>query len=137
MVQKKEVPDTLRYLNELKEKHTKVLHISQNVLNMADYLTPNGITNSEAKFLFNARTRMLDVKSNFPGKHSDTLCPLCDEERDTQEHLLMCKELALAGAVVTNLPNYEHLFEEGLNAKVYIASILKEKLSLRKKQLHS
>ena len=83
LVQKKEVSDTLRYLNELKEKHTKVLHISQNVLNMADYLTPNGITNSEAKFLFNARTRMLDVKSNFPGKHSDTLCPLCDEERAT------------------------------------------------------
>ena len=49
----------------------------------------------------------------------------------------MCKELALVGAVVTNLPNYRQLFEEGLNAKVYIASILKEKFSLRKKQLHS
>ena len=83
LVQKKEVSHRLRYLNELKEKQTKVLHISHNVLKMADYLTPNGITNSEAKFLFNARTRMLDVKSNFPGKHSDTLCPLCDEERAT------------------------------------------------------
>ena len=56
---------------------------------------------------------------------------------DTQEDLLMCKELTLAGAVVTNLPNYKQLFEEGLNTKVYIASILKEKFSLRKKQLHS
>ena len=72
LVQKKEVAHTLRYLNELKEKHTKVLQISHNVLKMADYLTPNGITNSEAKFLFNATRGKLDVKSNFQGL-SDTL----------------------------------------------------------------
>ena len=67
LVHKKEISTTLRYLNELKERHTKVMHISHNELKMADYLTPNGITNSEAKFLFNARTRMLDVRSNFQG----------------------------------------------------------------------
>ena len=137
LVHKKEISTTLRYLNKLKERHTKVMHISHNELKMADYLTPNGITNSEAKFLFNARTRMLDVRSNFPGKHSDTLCPLCDDANDTQEHLLMCMELAMAGTAVTNLPNYEELFEESLDAKVYISRLLKEKMSQRKKILVS
>ena len=61
LVKEKEASYSLRYPNELKGRHTKVMDIS--VLKMADYFTPNEITNSQAKFLFNARTRMLDVKS--------------------------------------------------------------------------
>ena len=96
LVKKKEQIHTLKYLNSVKAKHSKVLHISHSALEMADYLKPNGITNTEARFLFSIRCRMLDVRVNYEGQHSDTLCPLCAEEEDSQHHLLVCQVLGEA-----------------------------------------
>ena len=101
---------------------------------MSDYLKPNGVVNSEAKFLFTLRSRMLEVRTNYPGRHTDTQCPLCEDESDTQEHLLVCRELATNGAVVMNLPNYEHLFGEDLETKVNISRLLKEKFTQTEKK---
>jgi hypothetical protein len=72
LVEKKEY--TLKYLNTVKQGHSTVLHINQPVLEMADSLKPNGIINSEAKFLFMVRSRMLEVRKNFEGKHTNTMC---------------------------------------------------------------
>ena len=55
LVKEKQKKYTLEYLNNVKSTHSKVLHISHNKLQMADYLMPNGILNSEAKFMFNTR----------------------------------------------------------------------------------
>ena len=103
LVEKKEKEYTLKYLNTVKQGHSKVLHINHTVLEMADYLQPNGIINSEAKFLFMVRSRMLEVRKNFEGKHTNTLCPLCEVEPDTQQHLLVCEELVVSGAIVDSL----------------------------------
>ena len=102
---------------------------------MADYLKPNGISNLEARFMFMIRNRMLDVKTNYGGQHTDTLCPLCEEEEDTQQHLLVCKELDSQGTLVEKLPSYEHIFEGSLDEKVYIGRILKLKFSQRNKKV--
>ena len=134
LVQKKEKIHTLNYLNGVKGSHSKVKHIDHSVLEMADYLKPNQITNSEAKFIFTLRSRMLDVRSNYPGQHTDTLCPLCTDVSDTQEHLLLCSELDTDSTVVVNLPIYEHLFGEDLEAKVSISRMLKEKFTQRQRK---
>ena len=63
LIQKREKQLTLDYLNEIKAGHTKVLHISHNASNMADYLKPNDISNIKAKFIFSARSRMVDVRT--------------------------------------------------------------------------
>ena len=112
-----------------------MLHINHSVLEMADYIQPNGIINSEARFLFMVRSRMLDVRKNFEGKHSNTLCPLCEVEADTQQHLLVCEELEVSGAIVDSPPEYENLFASGLDEKLSISRILKEKFKIRKLKL--
>ena len=132
LIQKKEKLLTLNYLNELKAGHTKVLHIPHTVLGMADYLKPNDISNMEAKFIFSARCRMIDVRSNFPGQHPDTRCPLCDDDSDTQEHLLVCTELETYGVMVEHIPKYVDLFGENLQLKVNMSRILKSKYTRRK-----
>ena len=76
---------------------------------------------------------MLEVRTNYPGRHTDTQCPLCEDESDTQENLLVCRELATNGAVVSNLPNYEYLFGEDLEKKVKISRMLKEKFTQRQR----
>ena len=77
-----------------------MMRSTHKVQDMADYLRPNQIVNTEAKFVFMLRSRMMDVRMNYYGQHADTLCPLCDSERDTQEHLLVCTELATSNSVV-------------------------------------
>ena len=114
----------------------KLLHISHTASNMADYLKPNDISNIEAKFIFSARSRMVDVRTNFPGQHPDIMCPLCEEDSDTQEHLLVCVELETFGVMVRNIPQYIDLFGEDLISKVNISRILKEKYGRRKEKLH-
>ena len=135
LVEKKEKECTLKYLNTVKQGHPKVLHINHTVLEMADYLKPNGIINSEARFLFMVRSRMLEVRKNFEGKHTNTLCPLCEVEPDTQQHFLVCEELVVSGAIVDCLPDYQNLFGNELKEKICIARIMQDKFNLRKIKL--
>ena len=102
---------------------------------MADYLKPNGITNTEAKFLFNTRCRMLEVRANFEGQYDDKLCPLCAEDQDSQQHLLQCEVLLTPGTLVDQVPVYENIFVGTLDEKVSIARIIKEKYDMRKKMM--
>ena len=98
-----------------------MMRITHKVLDMADYLRPNQIVNTEAKFVFMLRSRMMDVRMNYYGQHADTLCPLCDSERDTQEHLLVCTELATSNSVVSETPEYKELFGEILEQNISIS----------------
>ena len=64
---------------------------------------------------------------NCSAQHADTLCPLFDSERDTQEHLLVCTELATSNSVVSETPEYKKLFGEISEQKISI-SISRKKL---------
>ena len=79
----------LSFLNEIKLKHSKVLHIKHDSLRMQEYLLPENIRSvSLATFLFSARCRMIDVKANFGNMSIN--CKLGCEEVDSQEHLIEC-----------------------------------------------
>ena len=82
----------LLFLNQKKLKHSKVLHIRHAKLKMQDYLCPSNVRSLEmSKFLFSARTRMLDIGANFSNKYSDKVkCKLGCDVLDTQQHLLEC-----------------------------------------------
>ena len=85
------------------------------------------------KFLFLVRNRMLDLKVNFKGKYTDTLCPCCSLEEDSQQHLLDCSKLTIDGVVVDNLPEYEQLFSEDVTEQIQIARMIKQKFNMRNK----
>ena len=123
----------LEYLNLVKEGHTKVLHITHSSLEIQSYLEANEQTVQEAKFLFAARSRMLDVKCNYRGKYFITLCPCCNTEEDNQEHLLYCHKLGDDSTPVDVLPAYEDLFSSSLEKQIKISRILKAKYSRRNK----
>ena len=129
----------LDYLNEIKAKHSKVNHIIHNNLRMQNYLEASKQFNTKlSKFIFHARSRMLDVKENYRNKYvtSKTLrnCPLNCLELDTQEHLLWCDKITSEG-IISHIyqPKYEDLFEEDCEKQRKISLILMEKLARRKK----
>ena len=45
-------------------------------------------------FIFNARSRMLDVKCNYKVGKSDLKCRKCQMFDEDQEHLLKCADLS-------------------------------------------
>jgi hypothetical protein len=128
----------LEYLNHLKGRHSKVMDINHQSLNMQLYLEPNEMNIQESKFLFALRSRMVDVRANYREKHFITLCPGCKLEEETQEHLLRCINLQETGTVTTTTPEYQDLFSCNLHKQVKIARILRTQFKLRnKKNNHS
>ena len=121
----------LIYLNKQKLKHTKVMDIQHTELSMENYLLPKNIKSLElARFLFSARTRMIDVGANY-GK--TVQCKLGCEELDTQQHLLNCPKLEENDVIATGKTyEYEDLFSSQVEEELVIASVLSQKFKRRK-----
>ena len=122
----------LKYLNEEKSKHTKVLHIVHNEMKLQEYLSPNEIRIQEAKFLFLIRCRMLEVRNNFSGSYSDLKCPLCKLVEDSQEHLLECPKLTEEEEMVETIPEYNDVFVGNFAQKVEVTRIMISKYKKRR-----
>ena len=90
LVRKQTVEKALEYLNHLKGKHSKVLHIDHPRLEMQPYLEAHEHSIQESRFVFALRSRMVDVRANYREKYFVTLCPCCNLEEDSHEHLLTC-----------------------------------------------
>ena len=99
---------------------------------MQDYLRQvDNISIDEAKFLFQLRTRMVDVKTNYEGKYKDLMCPACNLVEDTQSHLLECVKLSDKD-LVDKVPEYDDLFSKDLKTKVITSRILRQRYHRRK-----
>ena len=48
----------------------------------------NELNRTEASIIFKARTRMLKMKCNYKKMFQDTVCRLCNQEEENQEHIL-------------------------------------------------
>ena len=136
LVKKRESEASLEYLNNEKTRknHTKVLHIKHSTLVMQDYLKPNGCSIEESKFTFSVRSKMLDVRTNYRGNYGkgDTLCTVCVQDENTQQHLLVCDELSTPNGVVKEVPSYEELFGDDLEKRLTISRILRQNYKIRK-----
>lgn len=95
---KKLVKDKIRqlsneYLVSLQESHSKSrkIRITENIKH---YLISNEISLEEKRLLFQVRSRMCDVKTNYKTKYSHNMrCRLCDQQEESELHLMMCDEI--------------------------------------------
>ena len=103
---------------------------------MQQYLKSPLFTNEEASLLFSLRSRAIDCKSNFKSKYSkeDLLCRICQQEEESQIHLLHCKPLndvLKSNDIITDDVNYNDLFSEHRKQKV-ITTLFAKLLKIRK-----
>ena len=128
----------LKFLNDEKNKLSKVLHIQFSELKLQEYLLPKKTSVKLAKFIYQARNRMLDVKANYGNKYGNNLfCPTCEDPDffDTQQHLLECDGLA-DNSLVHRVPVYENLFSKDVAKIINIGIIINEKYIKRKQLLN-
>ena len=103
--------EALNYLNALKNKHSKVMHIRYSKLEMQDYLMPSSFSAEVAKFAFQCRSRMINVGANYKegGKKKFPTCPVCKvtTEYDSQQHLMWCKAVNVNIVTGQRTPIYD------------------------------
>ena len=129
-----------KYLLENQKKSSKVLHIRYEELKMQTYLQSKLVNQYSAKFIFNLRSRMLDVAKNYPNKTKSKICPVCKDpnSEDTQEHILNCPSLFTNELIQeSNTPRYQDLFENDVKKQLLVSKIIETKFKTRKKILRN
>ena len=122
----------LEEFNNQKSNHKKVKGIEHKSLNEPqEYLTSNKIMQKTSCLLFNLRTKcQKEFKENFPKQNGGSMCPLCNENQDTQEHALACKVVAQKlGRNVTEV-KYAYLFGD-LEEQIKVCKVYRDILKLR------
>ena len=127
----------LEYLNNLKLSHSKVELVEHKSLQMQKYLEPQNVeTIKLSKFLFQARTRMLEVKLNFRNRYSknDLQCLFECISEDSQKHLLLCKKVE-PNQISNKIPHYEDLFSVNVSKQMELGRFLEGRYTKRRKLL--
>ena len=102
--------------NEVKnDKGRKGKNLEYNKFKIQDYFTSGKLKISEIKLLNKIRTRILNVKANFPHMYANDQDPLncenCPEGvLDTQEHIVLCDGLKKKVNI-----NYNDLFSSNID----------------------
>ena len=135
-IEKKINTKALEYLNKLKSKHSKVMHVVHKNLKVQEYFEAAHVEDTcMAKFIFHARTRMLNVKANYKSQYlkTDMNCPMGCPVLDSQEHVILCTKIeSFCLNSEKNEPKYKDLFTEDSSKQKTIAKIIKGRLEKRK-----
>ena len=103
---------------------------------MQPYLLPGRIDSNLARFIFQVRSSMIDLKGNFRHKYNDDInCMSClRPEPEVQSHLFTCDVLSTLDIQQSgNTVTYTDLFSDDLEKQIQVTVILKERLKLREK----
>ena len=125
-----------KYLTELQQKHSKSKYLVYSDLKLQDYLRSGGsLTIDQKAQLFQIRSRMLDLKTNFKSSQETIMCSLCDNAEETQPHLLSCGALTSHSLICSDVPVpvYEDIYLEDASRVESIGLLLMDKFNLLKK----
>ena len=125
------------YLLEKKDKLSKLDNLSTDY-SLKDYLTSHRLSIKEKQLLFKLRTRMIDVKANYPNKHKGELfCTLCESNStENQQHVLVCPSLiGHSGEQIQYTDIFSENIEKQIEAVKHWNTILKiREIKLKIKQ---
>ena len=126
------------YLQVIKESKSKAKDLSYDSLSPQGYLSSKcKITIDEKQFIFNSRSRMLDLRSNYKTGKGDLSCRACkSDNEETQRHLLQCPALSDSSLVTQNIPEYEDLMGHDTEKIVTCARIIKSKFKIFKTKVN-
>ena len=111
-----------------KSENAKGKDLKYSFLQMAEYLGPTSNASiNEKKWLLKCRLEDINVKANRRWQFDNLICSSCDTNNiESQSHILECKTLIGQCEIVTYLPNYRELFEDDVEAQIYVSRIMRD-----------
>ena len=121
------------YLLEKKGQLSKLDNLSSDY-SLEDYLSSHRLSILEKQLLFRLRTRMVDVKCNYPSMYkSDLSCSLCDtKSMENQEHILVCPSLKVQSNTKIQ---YKDIFSEETEKQIEAVKHWNNVMRIRKVKL--
>jgi len=131
LLKKKASISAFQYLIDMAKTHSKVNERAYSNLNGMDYMNDPRFTPDLVNMLFKFRTRMFNVRNNFRNnyKQTNTLCPLCEVEEDSQQHLFHCS--VIHNQIPKPTTAYENIFSTDSDTLLMVAKDLKEIVAAR------
>ena len=117
-----------QYLIKLKNEHSKMSCVSYNSFKLQSYFSTSIVSAKQAKSIYKFRTHMANVKDNFHSMYNESnlSCPDCQQNLDTQQHLLDHSDQDI------DHTKYSNIFREGYHKdKILITKIMDQVLNRR------
>ena len=125
---------SLKYLEEIKQKHSKVEKLKHNVLQMQPYLMPNDgkIKKEECQIIFQLRSKVTDLKMNQKNRYESYECGGCGKEDESQDHVLNCQVLIEMNEdlKIREIPLYEKVNEGNVKEQQIICKIFSKNMKI-------
>ena len=125
---------SLKYLEKMKEKHSKVDSLKHPVLKMQPYLMPNDakMKKEECQMIFQMRCRVTDTKVNQKNRYDSHECEACGLTDESQNHVLNCKVIIEMHREfeISEIPPYENIMEGNVNEQANICKIFSKHLKI-------
>ena len=132
----KAVKKATEYLNKKAESHTKSQHLMKTNLVREKYFESDKFSRSDVELLFSLRTRMIDVRKNFPSNYNNQIgCRLCMVQVEDQKHILKCEKLVARVKIPVDI-EYEDIFKS-VEKQKEILKVFKELLRTRELLLNT
>ena len=124
-----------KYLLECQKDKSKIKDIKYSSLKLQEYLGCQRPTTIKEKcLLFKARTRMLDLKSNFKLGQTDLSCSRCGTGEESQRHVLSCPAVMQGDtSLVSETSCYEDLLGEDPDRVETLGKILNKNFDVFEK----
>ena len=89
---------------------------------MQEYLGTHRMNYHEVSLLFSLRSRTAKIfRANFPF-NIERMCPDCEKEEDTQEHMLKC-EVMYPRSIRNNSISYNDIFSEDVSRQAAVIQL--------------
>ena len=127
---------SLQYLQEIKQKHSKVKELKHVKLEMQKYLLPNKYESSkeDIQSIFKIRSRVLDLKMNLKGIYDTYECEVCLKEEESQKHIYECTEIWKIREINhENIPKYENILNGDVLEMIEVAKIIQANMKIQEK----
>ena len=125
---------SLKYLENIKETHSKVKKILHPRIQMQNYFSPNKVKMSkeDIELIFKLRCKVVNIKMNMKNEYDTYECNVCYSEDESQEHIYKCAEIwKLKEEKYENIHNYEKIISGSVKEKVEVSRIFKDNMKIR------
>ena len=131
----------LKYLNNLKQKHSKVRNIIYTELELQTYLKSPVFTSDNNSTLYALRTRTVrGIRSDFGQMYEDHSCPLGCGDTDNLPNIIKCSVLnnrLQSDSLATDCIRYEDVFSKDVLKQKEVTQLYTQLLRIRDEILTS
>ena len=124
-----------KYLQSLKESHSKLDGLEYSNFEKASYLSSPLFRSEDMKLLLGLRTRTVNgIRNDFRGMYPDNMCPLNCGEVDTLPHILQCSVIKLHhtnSMLAQEDITYQDIFSSNVVRQKQVTELYRQLLDIR------